>query len=216
MNPARHLAVAATLIACLAGGGLVAPAAQAQQAAPEPVETVVQAPPVVPQIAPGTGANPAAETAALQRLSEYLRARRSELDGQRQARAQERARIVAIDQPASTEQLARWRERHEFSTRTGRRIEVLEGLIAALTPQALENLSAPREIRYEFVTTGPGLATTRLEVALRDAPEGAATILVPADTLVVELAADAGGLWSVVVAAGGTGFVPTSQLQRVD
>ena len=40
------------------------------------------------------------------------------------------------------------------------------------------------------------------------------TVVLPADMLLVQLAADAGGLWSVVVSAGGSGLVPTSMLKN--
>lgn len=196
MNPAMHL------ITILLGGGLVAAVAQAQQAAPA--------------LAPVTAAGPASEAAALQRLSEHLHSRRSELEMRRQALREERARISAVDRPASDEQIVQWRDRGAAGNRIRQRVEMLEGLLAALTPQALQSISPPQEMKYEFLTTDIGLRSTSLEVALRDTPEGAPTVVLPAGTLVVQLAADAGDQWSVVVAANGSGFVPTSMLKRAD
>ena len=206
MNAAWHAAVAAHLIVALLGGGLAAPVAQAQQAAPAPTAAPAPAPSI----------NPAAETAALQELSRQLQARRSELEVKRRALREERARISAVDRPASAEQIAQWRDRDATGRRLGRRVAMLEGLVAALTPRTLQAISPPGEKKYEFLTGDVGLKSTSLEVALRDAPEGAVAIVLPPDTLVVQVAADAGGAWSVVVAAGGSGYVPTSMLKSAD
>ena len=200
MNAARHVAVVALLIATLLGSDLAAPVAQAQQAAP----------------APAPAPAPAAEAAALQRLAERLRAWRSELEAQRQALREERARISAVNQPAGAEQIAQWRDRDATGSRLGQRVTMLEGLLAALTPQALQAISPLKVMKYEFLITDVGLRSTTLEVALRDAPDGATAAVLPPDTLVVQLAADAGGVWSVVVAAGGSGFVLTSMLTSAD
>ena len=199
MNSARSVTIDALLIAALLGGGLAAPATQAQQAAPA--------------LAP---IDPASEAAALQRLSEQLQTRRSELDVRREALRDERARLSAVDRPASAEQIAQWRDRHAAATYVRRRVTMLEGLLAALTPQALDAISPPTEMKYEFLTTDVGLKSTSMEVNLHDAPDGEATLVLPADTLIVRLAVDSDGLWSVVVAANGSGFVPTSMLKRAD
>ena len=199
MNSARSVTIDALLIAALLGGGLAAPVTQAQQAARA--------------LAP---IDPASEAAALQRLSEQLQTRRSELDVRRQALREERARLSAVDRPASAEQIAQWRDRHAAGTYVRQRVMMLEGLLAALTPQALYAISPPKERKYELLTTDVGLKSTSMEVALRDAPDGEATLVLPADTLVVQLAADSSDLWSVVVAANGSGFVPTSMLKSAD
>ena len=206
MNVVRHAVVVAHLIGALLGGGLAAPVAQAQQLPPKPY----------PAPAPISTVDPAAEAVALQRLSERLQIRRSELEVQRLALREERVRITAVDRPASAEQIAQWRDRDAAGRRLRQRVVMLEGLLAALTPQALQAISPPGETKYEFVTTDVELKSTSLEVSLRDAPDGAATIVLPPDTLVVQLAADAGGAWSVVVAADGSGFVPTSMLKSAD
>ena len=210
MNAVWHAVVAANLIVALLGGGLATSVAQAQQAAPAP------APVPVPASAPAPMVDPAAEAAALQELSQQLQARRSELEVQRRALREERARISAVDRPASAEQLAQWRDRDATGRRLRQRVAMLERLLAALTPEALQAISPPGDTIYEFLTSGVGLKSTSLEVALRDAPEGAVTIVLPPDTLVVQVAADAGGAWSVVVAAGGFGYVPTPMLKSAD
>ena len=212
MNAVWHAVVAANLSVALLGGGLAAPVAQAQQAAPAPAPVPVPAPAPTPALM----VDPAAEAAALQELSQQLQARRSELEVQRRALREERARISAVDRPASAEQLAQWRDRDATGRRLRHRVAMLERLLAALTPEALQAISPPGDTMYEFLTSDVGLKSTSLEVALRDAPEGAVTIVLPLDTLVVQVAADAGGAWSVVVAAGGSGYVPTPMLKSAD
>ena len=204
MNAAWHAAVAAHLIVALLGGGLATPVAQAQQAAPPPAP------------APALAVDPAEEAAALQELSRQLHARRAELDAQRRVLREERARIVAVNRPATAEQLAQWRDRDAAGRGLRQRVAMLEGLLAALTPEALQAISPPGETTYEFLTDDVGLKSTSLEVGLRDAPDGAVTIVLPPDTLVVQVATDAGGVWSVVVAPYGSGYVPTSMLKSAD
>ena len=214
MRAAWHAAVAAHVVVAFLGSGPAATVAQAQQAVPAPAALPAPAPAPAPVPAPSV--DPAAETAALQELSRQLQARRSELEVKRRALREERARISAVDRPASAEQLAQWRDRDATGRRLGQRVATLEGLVAALTSQALEAIAPPGEKKYEFLTSDVGLKSTSLEVALRDAPDGAVAIVLPPDTLVVQVAADAGGVWSVVVAASGSGYVPTSMLKSAD
>ena len=214
MRAAWHAVVAVHLVLALLGSGLTSPAAQAQQAAPAPAALPAPAPAPVP--APAPRVDPAAEADALQELSDQLQARRSELEVQRRALMEERARISAVDRPASAEQLAQWRDRDATGRRLRQRVAMLDRLLAALTSQALQAISPPAEKKYEFLTSDVGLKSTSLEVALRDTPEGPVAIVLPPDTLVVQVAADAGGAWSVVVAAGGSGYVPTSMLKSAE
>ena len=206
MRAAWHAVFAAHLVVALLGSGLTAPAAQAQQAAPTPAPVPTPAPRV----------DPAAEAAALQELFDQLQARRSELEVQRRALMEKRARISAVDRPASAEQLVQWRDRDATGRRLRQRVALLDGLLAALTPRTLQAISPPAEKKYEFLTSDVGLKSTSLEVALRDTPEGAGAIVLPPDTLIVQVASDAGGAWSVVVAAAGSGYVPTSMLKSTD
>ena len=186
MNSARHGTVAAPLIATVLGFGLAGPVALAQQPAPPVAPTVM-----------ATTADPASEAAALQRLSEHFQARRAELDMQRQALREERARISMVDQPATSEQIAQWndrhraverspRRRHAVSTRLSARIAMLEGLLAALTPQTLQAISPSTERKYEFLSTDVGLRSTAL--GLRPASPYPAPV-----THVPEKAGDGGG-----------------------
>ena len=199
----RHARVAAALAAVLAGGHFLAPMAWAQQPPPGPVS--------------GATLVPVAETAAaLQRIAAELAAQRAPLDEQRHRLREERMRLSAVDQPASPEQIDEWSERHAAGTRIGARVEMLHGLVAALTPETLAAIPAPTAGGYEFEVSGAGLAESTVEVNVRDAPDGAPTIVLPAGTLVVVVAADRSGQWSVVVAADGAGFVPTSMLKNAE
>ncbi len=200
MRSTSHVRVAATLIAVLLGSALVAAAARAQQPAPG--------------LAPGAMPDSASEAAALQRISEELDARRAELERERRRLWEERVRLSAIDQPASAEQIAEWSERNAAGTRIRVRIEMLKSLIAALSPQALETIPPPTGRKYEFEVSDVGLAVTSADVNLRKTPGGAPTTVLPVGTLVVPVVDDLVGKWSVVVAADGTGFVPTSLLKR--
>ena len=175
MNSARHGTVAAPLIATVLGFGLAGPVSLAQQPAPPVAPTVM-----------ATTADPASEAAALQRLSEHFQARRAELDMQRQALREERARISMVDQPATSEQIAQWNDRHAVSTRLSARIAMLEGLLAALTPQTLQAISPSTERKYEFLSTDVGLRSTAL--GLRPASPYPAPV-----THVPEKAGDGGG-----------------------
>ena len=214
MNAGWHAVLAAHLIVAVLGAGLAAPVAQAQQAPPAPAPAPAPVP--APAPAPTPVVDPAAEAAALQELFRQLQARRSELEVQRQALREERARISAVDRPASNEQLERWRDRHATSDRLKQRVAMLKDLLAALTPQALQAISPPGETRYEFQADDVGLKSTSLEVALRNVPDGVVTMVLPPDTLVVQVAADVSGAWSVVVGAGGSGYVPASMLKSAD
>lgn len=214
MRTAWHAVIAAHLVAVILGGGPATPIAQAQQAAPAPA--------AVPAAAPATASttasrvNPTVEAAALQALLRQLQARRSELDVKREALSEERTRISAVDQPASAEQIEQWRDRDAVGRRSQQRVAMLEGLLDALTSGSFQAISPPGERKYEFLNSDVGLKSTSLEVALRETPEGAFAIVLPPNTLVLQIAADAGGAWSVVVAAEGSGYVPTSMLKSAD
>ncbi len=198
--------------------GIAVPVAQAQQAAPTPAAIPALAPAAAPAptSVPAPRVDLAGEAAALQALSQQFQTRRSELEVRRRALMEERTRISSLDRPASDEQVALWHERDAMGQRLKQRVAMLEGLVAALTPQSLQAISAPGDKKYEFFTTDVGLKSTALEVSLRDMPDGPVVIVLPQDSLVVQVAADSSGSWSVVVASGGAGYVPTSMLKSAD
>ena len=214
MRAAWHAVVAAHLVITVLGGTLTASVAQAQQAAPAPVAVPVPAP--APAPVPSPPADPEAEASALRELLHQIQTRRSELEAQHRALIEDWTHISAVDRPASAEQIAQWRDRNAKAERQRERVAALDALLSALTPRALRAILPPGDKTYEFLANDVGLRSTSLEVTLRDRPEDEGAHVLKPDTLVVQVAADATGAWSVVVAAGGSGYVPTSMLRSTD
>lgn len=193
-------------------GALVA-AASAQEvvpcaAAPAP-PTGITAP--ASPVAPAAGAGSEAER--LDRLASWLAERRSALDLRREAIARERARLLAVDQPAGEADIELWRDCSTRGEALEKDVNVLQALATVLTAEALEQVPTPETSVAGAFKTDVGWARTRLQVVLRSTPDGAQEGMetLEAGTLVARLAS--GGDWSVVATASGIGFVPSSQLQ---
>ena len=193
--------------------GALAAAASAQvvvpcTAAPSPPTGIVA--PASP-VAPVAGAGSEAER--LDRLASRLAERRSALDRRREALARERARLLAVERPASEADIELWRDCTARGSALEKDVNVLQALATVLTPEALEQVPTPETSVAGAFKTDVGWARTKLQVALRSAPDGAQEGMetLEAGTLVARLAS--GGDWSVVATAFGIGFVPSSQLQ---
>lgn len=154
------------------------------------------------------------DAAALEALVGRLAARRSELNARRQALAGERARLSAVDEPAGEADLALWRDRAAAGDRLERDMQALRTLRGVLTPEALQAVSLPEASTGQRLVPDPGLSRTTIGVNLRVVPGHPPFAVVKADTLVVRLATDVGGGWSLVATPSGIGFVPVSQLSR--
>lgn len=156
----------------------------------------------------------AKRAAEIERLATHLAARRSELDARRKAIANEYERLSATDQPARETELALWRDRAGAGDRLERDIETMRALIGQLTPQSLQAFSMAGAATGRAFVPDPGVSRTAIDVNLRAVPGHPPFAVVKADTLVVRLATDAVGGWSLVTAPSGVGFVPASQLRR--
>ena len=184
--------------------GLMAAEGPSQEIAPAPAPE------------PGTPAPPseAVEAEALQRLATEFAERRAALNERRQALARERDLLMAVNRPAGDAELARWRDRNATGDRLKRDVETLRGLIEALTPETLAAVSLPEGSAGPALNPEPGLRRTTIEVNVRAAPEKPPFAALKADTLVVYLASDGAGGWSLIATPLGIGFVPASQLRR--
>ena len=188
--------------------GFMATSLPAQEAVPAPLP----APGVSEAVTKAPSAGETSE--ALKRLAADFAERRAVLDERRQALARERDLLVATDRPASEEQLARWRDLNSIGVRLQRDIDTLRGLIAVLTPESLQAVSLSERSAGRRLTPNAGVLRTSIEVNLRPAPEQAPIAALKADTLVVRLADDEAGSWSLVATPQGIGFVPSSQLRK--
>lgn len=177
------------------------------------VATGVAAQNAVPERPPVGQAVAATEAVSLELLAAHLAARRSELDARRQRIARELDRLSAIDSAAGEAELALWRDRASVADRLERDIEALRALIGALTPKTLQEVSPAEASAAKTLAPAPALLRTTIDVNLRAEPGVPPFAVAKADTLVVQLATDAGG-WSLVAAPSGVGFVPVSQLRR--
>lgn len=209
----RSRLAARAAAAALVCGALVAVGAAAQEPAPELVLT--PAPEPAPAVAPSAvdAATAKAEARTLDQLAITLAERRAALDARRRELARERALITAVDRPASAEEVAFWRERNVTAERLAGEVAALEAIAETLTPGALAAVSLPEGGAVGVLTPDPGLARTRLQVNLRNSPDGDPMAVLEADALVVRLATDPDG-WSVVATMFGIGFAPASQLRR--
>ena len=153
-----------------------------------------------------------AEAAAMERLAARLSTRRSILDTRREALAKERDRLSAIDQPAGEAERALWRDRTDSRDRLESDLDAMWTLIGALTPEAL--LAVPIPEASPVLVPDLGLSRAGIAVNLRAAPGETPFAELDSNTLVVRLAADTFGEWSLVMTPIGIGFVPASQLQR--
>ena len=182
--------------------GALAAAASAQDAAP-----CAAAP------APPTGiAAPASPVAGTGSEAERLAERRSALDRRREALARERARLLAVDRPAGPADIELWRDCTTRGNALEKDLKVLQALATVLTPEVLGQVPTPETSVAGAFKTDVGWARARLQVALRNAPDGTQGMeTLEAGDLVVRLAS--GGAWSVIATAFGIGFVPSSQLQ---
>lgn len=189
-------------------GALVA-AASAQDVVP--CAAVPVPPASASPVAPDAGAGSEAER--LDRLASRLAKRRSALDRRREALARERARLLAVDQPAGEADIELWRDCSTRGKALEKDVNVLQALATVLTAEALEQVPTPETSVSGAFKTDVGWARTRLQVALRRAPDGEQEGMetLEAGTLVARLAS--GGDWSIVATAFGIGFVPSSQLQ---
>ena len=178
-----------------------------QEVAPAPLPA-----PAVSEDATTPSAGEASE--ALKRLAAEFAERRAALNERRQALAREHDLLMAVDRPASEEELARWRDLNATGDRLQRDIDALRGLIQVLTPEALQAVSLPDGSAGPPLTPDPGVSRTSIEVNLRAAPEQPPIAALKADTLVVRLANDGAGGWSLVATPQGIGFVPSSQLRE--
>ena len=152
------------------------------------------------------------EAERLDRLASRLAERRSALDRRREALARERARLLAVDRPAGPADIELWRDCTTRGNALEKDLKVLHALATVLTPEVLGQVPTPETSVAGAFKTDVGWARTRLQVALRNAPDGAQGMeTLEAGTLVARLAS--GGDWSVVATAFGIGFVPSSQLQ---
>lgn len=199
--------------AALVCGALAAVGAAAQEPAPELVLTPAPEPALAPAPSAADAATAEAEARALDELAVTLAERRAALDARRRELARERALITAVGRPASVEEVAFWRERNKTAERLGGEVAALEAIAETLTPGALAAVSLPEGGTVGVLTPDPGLARTRLQVNLRNSPDGDRMAVLEADALVVHLATDADG-WSVVATMFGIGFAPASQLRR--
>ena len=192
--------------------GVLAAAVPAQDvvpcaAAPAP-PTGITAP--ASQVAPVAGAGSEAER--LDRLAARLSEQRSVLDRRRKALARERARLLAVDRPAGDADIKLWGDCATRGNALEKDVNVLQALATVLTAEALEQVPTPETSLAGAFKTDVGWARTRLQVALRSAPDSAQEgKVLEAGTLVARLVS--GGDWSVVATAFGIGFVPSSQLQ---
>ena len=187
---------------------LVVTSISAQEVAPAPLPA--------PAISEDATTTPSSgETSeALKRLAAEFAERRAALNERRQALARERDLLMAMDRPASEEELARWRDLNVTGDRLQRDIDTLRGLIEVLTPEALQVVSLPDGSAGPPLTPDPGVSRTSIEVNLRAAPEQPPIAALKADTLVVRLANDGADGWSLVATSQGIGFVPSSQLRK--
>ena len=151
---------------------------------------------------------------ALKRLAADFAERRAVLSERRRALEREHDLLEAVDRPASEEQLARWRHLNAIGERLQREIDTLRGLIEVLTPEALQTVSLPGRSAGPRLTPSAGVLRTSIEVNLRVGPEQPPIAALKADTLVVRLANDGAGGWSLVATSHGIGFVPSSQLRK--
>lgn len=152
--------------------------------------------------------------AVLRRLAAEFAERRAALNERRQALAREHDLLMAVDRPAGEEELARWRNLNAIGERLQRDIDALRGVIEVLTPEALQNVSLPDGSEGPPFAPDPGVSRTSIEVNLRAAPELPPIAALKAGTLVVRLANDGNGGWSLVATSQGIGFVPSSQLRE--
>ena len=209
--------VVAGLAAACFGVGLLAAGVSAQdvglEAAPVPAPAPESVPLPVPEM-PTSTVDTAAEAASLERLAAHLATRRAELDARRQALAGERDLLSAVDRPAGDAEIALWRERGTTGDLLQRDMKALRGLLGALTPEALQSVSLPEGSTGPTLVPDPGLSRTAIEVNLRAVPEAPPFAAVKAGTLVVRLATETAGGWSLVATPNGIGFVPTSHLRR--
>ena len=187
--------------------GFMATSLPAQEAAPAPLP----APGVSEAVTKAPSAGETSE--ALKRLAADFAERRAVLDERRRALAREHDLLMATDLPASEEQLSRWRDLNSIGDRLQRDIDTLRGLIEVLTPESLQAVSLPGRAGPRL-TPNTGVLRTSIEVNLRPAPEQPPIAALKADTLVVRLADDGAGTWSLVATPQGIGFVPSSQLRK--
>ena len=183
----------------------VAPCASAPAAPPPGV--AAPASPVAP--VPGAGS----EAERLDRLAARLAERRSVLDQRREKLARERDRLLAVDRPASDMDIKLWSDCATRGSALEMDVKVLQKLTTVLSLEALEHVSAPETNVASAFKADVGWARTRLQVALRSAPDNAQEGMKTLEEgiLVVRLAS--GEAWSVVATVYGIGFVPSSQLQ---
>ena len=180
----------------------------AQEVAPAPRP----APAVSKEVTTTPDAGEALE--ALKRLAAGFAERRAALNERRQALVREHDLLMAIDRPASEEELARWGNLNAIGERLQRDVDTLRGLIKVLTPEALQAVSIPKGSSGPPFASDAGVSRTSIEVNLRPAPQRAPIAALKADTLVVRLANDGAGGWSLVATSHGIGFVPSSQLRE--
>ena len=179
----------------------------AAASADRPIEIAAPASPGTSNAAAGS------EAELLDRLAARLAERRSALDRRRKALELARAHLREVDRPAGRADIDRWRDCRTRSDALRKDVGVLQALTGVLTPEALERVSASETDGVGVFRPDVGWARTRLQVALRGAPditrEGMHAL--EEGALVVRLAG--GGGWSVVATAFGIGFVPSSQLR---
>lgn len=176
-----------------------------------PTQDIAPAPAPAPALEP---AAPDETSEALKRLATQFAERRAVLNERRQALAHEHDLLMAVDRPAGEAELSRWRDRNATGDRLQRDIETLRGLIEALTPETLKAMSLPEGSAGRSLKPDPGLWRTIVEVNVRAAPEASPFVALKAGALVVHLASDSAGGWSLVATPQGIGFVPVSQLRQ--
>ena len=188
--------------------GFVATSLRAQEVAPAPLPALGVSEAV-------TKAPSAGETSeALKRLAADFTERRAVLSERRRALAREHDLLMATDLPASEEQLSRWRKLNSIGDRLQKDIDTLRGLSEVLTSEALQAVSLHARSADPPLTPSAGVLRTSIEVNLRAGPEQPPVAALKADTLVVRLANDGVGGWSLVATSQGIGFVPSSQLRK--
>lgn len=180
----------------------------AQEVAPAPLP----APPVSDELKTIPDADETSE--ALKRLAAAFAERRAALSKRRQALARQHDLLEAIDRPASEEEIARWRGLNATGDRLERDIDTLRGLLQLLTPESLLEVTLQQGSEASPLRPDPDVLRTSIEVNLRAAPQQPPIARLKAGTLVVQLANDGAGRWSLVATTQGIGFVPSSQLRK--
>ena len=182
------------IVSAVLSFGVLGAAASAQDVVPcaaapvPPTGIAASASPVAPVAGAGS------EAERLDRLVARLADRRSVLDRRREELASERARLLTVDRPADEADIMLWRKCEARGGALEKDVNVLRALATSLTSEALEQVPIPETSVAGAFKPDVGWARTKLQVALRSAPESAQKGMqaLEADTLVARLAS-AGG-----------------------